>query len=108
MRHFQEGTAARAAAVASVPIINAGDGPGQHPSQVRCSIHCAHRILQKNQDKLVVAQNDPQALLDTYTIKREIGRLENFKIGMVGDLANGRTVRKGLGIKSSEFVGKLI
>ena len=33
-----------------------------------------------------------QALLDTYTIKREIGRLENFKIGMVGDLANGRTV----------------
>ena len=34
-----------------------------------------------------------QALLDAYTIKREIGRLENFKIGMVGDLANGRTVR---------------
>jgi hypothetical protein len=33
-----------------------------------------------------------QALLDTYTIKREIGRLNNFKIGMVGDLANGRQV----------------
>lgn len=49
-----------------MPIINAGDGPGQHPTQ---------------------------ALLDVYTIDREIGRLDNFKIGMVGDLANGRTVR---------------
>lgn len=66
MRHFQQGAAGRAAWVSSVPIINAGDGPGQHPTQ---------------------------ALLDVYTIKREIGRLENFKIGMVGDLANGRTVR---------------
>jgi hypothetical protein len=35
----------------------------------------------------------PQALLDVYTIKREIGRLEDFSIGLVGDLANGRTVR---------------
>lgn len=66
LRHFQAGSAKRAASVASVPIINAGDGPGQHPSQ---------------------------ALLDVYTIQREIGRLDNFCIGMVGDLANGRTVR---------------
>jgi ornithine carbamoyltransferase len=36
LRHFQAGSAKRAASVASVPIINAGDGPGQHPSQVRC------------------------------------------------------------------------
>jgi aspartate carbamoyltransferase catalytic subunit len=34
-----------------------------------------------------------QALLDVYTIKREVGRLDNIKIGMVGDLLNGRTVR---------------
>ena len=34
-----------------------------------------------------------QALLDVYTISREIGRLENFSIALVGDLANGRTVR---------------
>ena len=34
-----------------------------------------------------------QALLDVYTIKREIGRLENFSVALVGDLANGRTVR---------------
>lgn len=34
-----------------------------------------------------------QALLDVYTIQREIGRLENVRIGLVGDLANGRTVR---------------
>lgn len=66
LRHFAAGSAARAASAASVPIINAGDGPGQHPTQ---------------------------ALLDVYTIQREIGRLENFRIGMVGDLANGRTVR---------------
>ncbi|KAF5838551.1 plastid aspartate carbamoyltransferase [Dunaliella salina] len=66
LRHFQEGYAKRAASVAQIPIINAGDGPGQHPTQ---------------------------ALLDVYTIKREVGRLENIKIGMVGDLLNGRTVR---------------
>lgn len=35
----------------------------------------------------------PQALLDVYTIQREIGRLDNFSVGLVGDLANGRTVR---------------
>lgn len=34
-----------------------------------------------------------QALLDVYTIQREIGRLDNFHIGLIGDLANGRTVR---------------
>ena len=66
LRHFQAGSARKAANAASVPIINAGDGPGQHPTQ---------------------------ALLDVYTIQREIGRLDNFRIGMVGDLANGRTVR---------------
>ncbi|MEW5297825.1 MAG: hypothetical protein WDW36_001007 [Sanguina aurantia] len=66
LRHFQEGAAKRAAAVASVPIINAGDGPGQHPTQ---------------------------ALLDMYTIQREVGKLDGVRVGMVGDLANGRTVR---------------
>ncbi|KAF8060330.1 PYRB2 [Scenedesmus sp. PABB004] len=65
LRHFAAGSAARAAGVASVPIINAGDGPGQHPTQ---------------------------ALLDLYSIQKEIGRLTDFKIGMVGDLLNGRTV----------------
>lgn len=35
----------------------------------------------------------PQALLDVYTIQRELGRLDNLRIGLVGDLANGRTVR---------------
>ncbi|MED6192319.1 Aspartate carbamoyltransferase 3, chloroplastic [Stylosanthes scabra] len=43
-----------------------GDGPGQHPTQ---------------------------ALLDVYTIQREIGKLDSIKVGLVGDLANGRTVR---------------
>lgn len=34
MRHFESGAAKRAAATAEIPIINAGDGPGQHPTQV--------------------------------------------------------------------------
>ncbi|KAJ4733502.1 Aspartate carbamoyltransferase [Rhynchospora pubera] len=66
LRHFESGAAKRAAATAKIPVINAGDGPGQHPTQ---------------------------ALLDVYTIKREIGRLDGIKLGLVGDLANGRTVR---------------
>src|SRR3979411_27188 len=66
VRHNEEGAAKRAAAVSSVPIINAGDGPGQHPTQ---------------------------ALLDLYTIKDELNRIDGLKVAMVGDLANGRTVR---------------
>ncbi|KAJ4842017.1 Aspartate carbamoyltransferase 3, chloroplastic [Turnera subulata] len=66
MRHFESGAARRAAATAEIPVINAGDGPGQHPTQ---------------------------ALLDVYTIDREIGKLDGIKVALVGDLANGRTVR---------------
>jgi aspartate carbamoyltransferase catalytic subunit len=66
LRHNEEGAAKRAAAVSSVPIINAGDGPGQHPTQ---------------------------ALLDLYTIRDELGHIDGIRIAMVGDLANGRTVR---------------
>src|SRR5881275_441220 len=65
IRHNEQGAAQRAAAVSLVPVINAGDGPGQHPTQ---------------------------ALLDLYTIKDEVGRLDGINIAMVGDLANGRTV----------------
>ncbi len=66
LRHYEGGSARRAADVASVPIINAGDGPGQHPTQ---------------------------ALLDVYTIQKEIGRLDGIHVALVGDLANGRTAR---------------
>ena len=66
LRHNEEGAARRAAAVSEVPIINAGDGPGQHPTQ---------------------------ALLDLYTIRDELGRIDGVRVAMVGDLANGRTVR---------------
>lgn len=66
MRHFESGAARRAATTASIPIINAGDGPGQHPTQ---------------------------ALLDVYTIEREIGKLDGINVALVGDLAYGRTVR---------------
>jgi len=66
MRHYESGAALRAAAISRVPIVNAGDGTGQHPTQ---------------------------AFLDLYTIQKELGRLDNLTIAVVGDLANGRTVR---------------
>ncbi|KAK8967993.1 hypothetical protein KSP40_PGU010197 [Platanthera guangdongensis] len=66
LRHFESGAARRTATTANIPVINAGDGPGQHPTQ---------------------------ALLDVYTIRREIGSLDGLKLALVGDLANGRTVR---------------
>jgi aspartate carbamoyltransferase catalytic subunit len=65
LRHSEEGAAARAAEVSPVPIINAGDGPGQHPTQ---------------------------ALLDLFTIQVELGRLDDIRVVMVGDLSHGRTV----------------
>lgn len=66
LRHYENGSARVAADVSSIPVINAGDGPGQHPTQ---------------------------ALLDIYTIQKEIGRIDGIKVGLVGDLANGRTAR---------------
>jgi aspartate carbamoyltransferase catalytic subunit len=66
IRHYEVGAAQRAAAVSRVPIVNAGDGVGQHPTQ---------------------------ALLDLYTIQKEIGSIDGLRIAMVGDLAQGRTVR---------------
>jgi len=60
IRHNEEGAAKKASEISNVPIINAGDGKGQHPTQ---------------------------ALLDVYTIYKELGRLENLKIAMVGDLS---------------------
>jgi aspartate carbamoyltransferase catalytic subunit len=66
MRHNEVGAAKRAAAISQIPVINAGDGIGQHPTQ---------------------------ALLDLYTIQKELGNIDGLKIAMVGDLAQGRTVR---------------
>jgi aspartate carbamoyltransferase catalytic subunit len=66
IRHYESGAAGRAAAYSPVPVINAGDGPGQHPTQ---------------------------ALLDLFTIQAELGRIDGIRVAMVGDLANGRTVR---------------
>ncbi|NPV38053.1 Aspartate carbamoyltransferase [Brevinematales bacterium NS] len=66
IRHFEEGAAFRASQVSPIPVINAGDGTGQHPTQ---------------------------ALLDLYTIQKELGHIDGVSVAMVGDLANGRTVR---------------
>jgi aspartate carbamoyltransferase catalytic subunit len=66
LRHDEAGAAARAAAVADVPIVNAGDGPGEHPTQ---------------------------ALLDLYTIDNELGRVEGLHVALCGDLRYGRTAR---------------
>jgi aspartate carbamoyltransferase catalytic subunit len=77
IRHPELGAAERAAEVATVPVINAGDGPGHHPTQ---------------------------ALLDLYTIKKELGRLDHLRVGLAGDLRNGRTVRS-LALLLSRFPG---
>ena len=77
LRHPEVGAADRAASVAAVPVINAGDGPGHHPTQ---------------------------ALLDLYTIKKELGRIDHLRIGLAGDLRNGRTVRS-LAVLLSRFPG---
>lgn len=65
MRHYLEGAALYASEVAPVPIVNAGDGANQHPSQT---------------------------MLDMYTIYQTQGTLDNLNIYMVGDLKYGRTV----------------
>lgn len=69
VRHPDEGAVAHFADYTERPVINAGDGPGEHPSQ---------------------------ALLDTFTMYKELGRdldrLHNVKVAIVGDLKHGRTV----------------
>jgi len=65
MRHPLEGSARLASEVSAVPIVNAGDGANQHPSQT---------------------------LLDMYSMLKTQGTLDNLKIFMVGDLKYGRTV----------------
>ncbi|KAF8941985.1 dihydroorotate dehydrogenase, partial [Entomortierella lignicola] len=65
LRHPDPGSAATAAKFSKVPIINAGDGIGEHPTQ---------------------------AFLDVYTIREELGTVNGLTITLVGDLKNGRTV----------------
>lgn len=65
LRHYETGSAAVAADVARKPIINAGDGAGEHPTQ---------------------------ALLDIFTINEELGKIDGLTVTMVGDLRYGRTV----------------
>ena len=65
VRHPNDGAARLASITSKKPVLNAGDGSNQHPSQT---------------------------LLDLYTIKEEKGRLENLSIAFVGDLKYGRTV----------------
>ncbi len=75
MRHFLEGAARYASEISSVPVVNAGDGANQHPSQT---------------------------MLDLYSIYKTQGTLENLHIYMVGDLKYGRTVHSLL-IAMSHF-----
>ncbi|NNC39488.1 MAG: aspartate carbamoyltransferase [Acidimicrobiia bacterium] len=65
IRHPEKGSAAEAAEAAAKPVINAGDGPGEHPTQ---------------------------ALLDAFTILEEMGTLDGLTVTMLGDLKYGRTV----------------
>lgn len=80
MRHFLEGCAQYASEITSTPIVNAGDGSNQHPSQT---------------------------LLDLYSIRQTQGRLDDLTIVMVGDLKYGRTIHsliEGMRHFSPKFV----
>jgi len=81
IRHPDNGSAARAAKVSPVPIINAGDGSGQHPTQ---------------------------ALLDVYTIRKELGSIDDLTVAMVGDLLYGRTVHSLAYLLSFQHNDRLI
>jgi aspartate carbamoyltransferase catalytic subunit len=65
IRHNMEGAARYVSDIVDVPVINAGDGAGQHPSQT---------------------------LLDLYTMKRILGQIEDLNVSLIGDLKYGRTV----------------
>lgn len=65
IRHPVEGAARMASELCSIPVVNAGDGANQHPTQT---------------------------FLDLFTIKEQLGRLSGLRVGMMGDLKYGRTV----------------
>ena len=73
MRHSNDDSAEQAAAVSKVPIINAGAGSGEHPTQ---------------------------ALLDLYTIRAKHGSLDGLKVAILGDLRYGRTIHSLLKLLS--------
>ncbi len=77
IRHPENGSAERAAKVSTVPIINAGDGSNEHPTQT---------------------------LLDMYSIQKTQGRLNNLNIGLAGDLKYGRTVHSLIGAMADSGV----
>lgn len=79
LRHPQEGSAQWAAEVARIPVVNAGDGAGRHPTQT---------------------------LLDLSTIRRSQGRLDKLNIAMLGDLRFGRTVHS-LSYAITRFTNRL-
>jgi aspartate carbamoyltransferase catalytic subunit len=66
LRHYRSGSAKRASEVSPVPIINAGDGPAQHPTQ---------------------------AIIDLYCIEKVKGGIDGISIAFIGDLMNSRTIR---------------
>jgi aspartate carbamoyltransferase catalytic subunit len=79
LRHPREGAARLASQFSDVPILNAGDGAGQHPTQT---------------------------MLDLFTIRSEMGRLEGLNISLVGDLRYGRTVHS-LAIALAKFGNRI-
>lgn len=81
MRHSKEGSVADVAKAAKIPVINAGDGAGEHPTQ---------------------------ALLDVFTMIQEVGDLNGVTVALVGDLKYGRTVHSLVKILSHYNVNLLL
>lgn len=82
LRHPEKGKAEKTSEISSVPIINAGDGSNEHPTQ---------------------------ALLDLYSIKRFQNKIDGLKVGLVGDLKYGRTIHSlVLGLRNFDVDLRLI
>lgn len=80
IRHPKSGAAKEAADVAEIPVMNAGDGPNQHPTQT---------------------------MLDLYTMQKEAGKIDGITVALMGDLKYGRTVH-ALSLALSQFSVKQI
>ena len=82
IRHPDVGSAQLAAKFATVPVLNAGDGIGEHPTQASEFVLIFTHYF----------SSFSQALLDVYTIRSELGTVNGRTITLLGDLKNGRTV----------------
>jgi aspartate carbamoyltransferase catalytic subunit len=83
LRYFESDIAQRLLPIASVPIINAGDGGGQHPSQAICDLYTIHRELGRIDGITVVMVGDPKHSRSVHSLAYLLGKYKNVTINFV-------------------------